>query len=244
MNTSKMYKEFSTKYSKLTSKELDQIDNYWIFINYFIHPELHGIKGLSKNFWYSNKGLFGPDDYIKYIRGIISTKYTISEFLFFEKILNKLLWNLIQYMTNTKYDIPMSYIQKNNNILLDMSDNGRSYTRKKIIFNEKEKCYYYFPDYKTVSFSGEKSNKYLKLNRILSAMTDRNLYENLMKNKKYIYKIKTYEFYYPLDYPFPNANLLFYNENSDITWTKNIKDLYFSENKDKWYTYINITLNN
>jgi hypothetical protein len=237
-----LYKEFSTKYIKLSKKELNKIDDYWIFINYFIHPELHGIDGLTKNFWHSNKGLFDAQEYRNYIREIISKKYTISEFLFFEKILNKLLWNLIQYTTDIKNDIPMSYIQKNNNIHLRLNNSGRSFTRKMIIFNEKENCFYYFPNYYNIS--NEKNNTYLKLNKILTAMTDRKLYEKCMKNKRYINKIIPYYFYYPLDYPFPNVNLLFYNENSDATWTKNIKDLYFSKNNDKWYKHTNFTIHN
>ena len=48
------------------------------------------------------------------------------------------------------------------------------------------------------------------------------------------------KYYYPQDYPFPNINLLFYNQNKKETWINRINKLYFTNKDNKnidngWY---------
>jgi len=80
---------------KLTSKEVKEYDNFWNFINIFKNPDF-----ILSDDWYNykvnnRKELFSVFDYRKYIILKIREKYTITKFYFYEKILNKLLYNLI-----------------------------------------------------------------------------------------------------------------------------------------------------
>ncbi len=64
-----------------------------------------------------------------------------------------------------------------------------------------------------------------------------------MNDKKELSKIKTIYYYYPMDYPFPNVNLLFYNQNKKDTWINRINKLYYTNTNNKlddkeWYNFI------
>ena len=66
---------------QLTQEENDKLDDYWKFIKVF--------NVTNNNFLYS------PREYRSNLITKIKKKYTIDEFYFYEKILNKMLWNLL-----------------------------------------------------------------------------------------------------------------------------------------------------
>jgi len=70
-------------------------------------------------------------------------------------------------------------------------------------------------------------------------MSNKELYEKVMKNKSLFNKVKNDQiYYYPYDYPFPNVNLIFYNENKKKYWIDRIKKLYYSHDLHKeWYNF-------
>ena len=72
-------------------------------------------------------------------------------------------------------------------------------------------------------------------------MSNRKLYDKIINGKKSINSVKpivyinhmdnsiaSKTYYYPYDYPFPNINLLFYNQNKKETWINRINKLYFN----------------
>jgi hypothetical protein len=103
----------------------------------------------------------------------------------------------------------------------------------------KNNIKYYFKFY-------EELNNFESIKKILYIIYNKTLYQKIMKNKKYFDKLNKYSYYYyPLDYPFPNVNLLFYNQNDKYTWIEQINKLYFNGEKsynkiDKnWYLFSN-----
>ena len=77
--------------------------------------------------------------------------------------------------------------------------------------------------------------------KILYTLTNRNIYEKVITDIKYFDNLKIKDsFYYPNDYPFPNINLIFYNENHKKDWINKINKLYFYKSKDidkGWYEF-------
>jgi hypothetical protein len=203
---------------KLLKSEIKNLDNYWKFIETFYVDETKDLID----------GVYGyRHDLIKKIR----EKYTAEDFYKYENILNKLLWNLIEHI---KFDI--HNIKINNFLFTELKYNKpHSYSHKLYLYNEKYKTKYYFNFYLDIE-------KYEIINKIFTILTNRKLYEKVMKNKSYINKIKlTSPYYYPRDYAFPNVNLIFYNENKKETWVKNINKLYFNDEgkeiNNNWYTF-------
>ena len=153
-------------------------------------------------------------DYNIRLRKNIKKKYSIEEFYYYEMILNKLLHHLLG-----KFKIQFEKIN-NESLVFNLNDiNGHSYSNKLLLYHEKYKKLYYTK---------------LKLSKIVLCLTNRKLYEECIKMtnlKDALKQIKIkLDTYYPLDYPFPNVNLLFYNDNKKETWIKNIKRLYYSKN--------------
>jgi hypothetical protein len=208
---------------KLTEKEESYIDNYWKFINEFINPKINGLNNDWKTYIDSKtqkEKLFSPCEYRKYIIKIISHKYTIDEFYLYEKILNKLLWNLLKHLKILPYEIKHEVKYKKKE---------RSFSHKLHIKNiDKE-----------INFEN-----YLSLNevdiytKVFAIMSNRKLYEKIIKNKLNIKDISGLSFYYPCDYPFPNVNFIFYNKNNKKEWIDRIKKLYYNDNSDEeWYSF-------
>ena len=153
----------------------------------------------------------------------MSRKYTIEEFYFYEKIINKLYWNLYN---NLKIKNKNCKIIKNINKIKNIN---RSFINKIIIYNENNDKYYII-----------KKNNYIYIRDrelIMSYLINKKTYENKMLNKKI--KIKKYNYYYPFDYPLPNVNICFYNKNKKQSLIKRIKLMYYNEDKDDyWYKLI------
>lgn len=219
---------------KLLKSEINELDNYWKFID-FIHEDLFK-KNLKKdNFLYSPREF--RIDLIKKIR----EKYSAEEFYKFEQILNKLLWNLIEHI---EFDINNINIFGDEKLYDVINTIKRSFSHKLFLYDEKHKKKYFFKCYQKLNkFDNIVTKNIIK--RIFTVLTDRMLYEKVMEmeNKKYIYNIDYIEYYYPLDYPFPNVNLIFYNENKKETWLERINKLYYNEKNNmneinnEWYSF-------
>jgi hypothetical protein len=219
---------------KLLKIEEKSLDDYWEFINIFI-PH-----------WDTSK-LYGPYDYRRVIIPIISKKYTIEQFYFYERVLNKMLWMLINHI-----DFDISKINKyekcyNTSLYKKYGKyygikSKRSFSHKTFIKDDVNNLCYEYDDYMNI----EKNNKTIR--QICEIMRDRKLYELIMKTNKDKVKIKIKNkviysndyppYYYPCDYPFPNVNFLFYNKNNKKIWIDRINKLYYNDNKDdEWYNF-------
>lgn len=201
----------------------DKIDNFWKFISVFTKPFINNQD--IKN----NENILDTCTVYEYRRYLINTikkKYTVEEFYLYESILNNLLLQLLK-----KY----KYINKNKNCSRIMKNcKSKSYAHKYIIYNENNDSFYYLDSYPTISN---------KLAKLLSLFRKREYYENAMTDNNFLKKYKFIKYYYPDDYPFPNVNVIFYNQNSKELWISNIKRLYYSNNCEKnWYInkYIHI----
>jgi hypothetical protein len=214
---------------KLTNKEINELHNYWKFINIFSE-----ILNKSKNSIYSFS--FGAYEYREYIIPKINQLYTPEKFYFYEKILNKLLWNLLDHINFHIKDIKIceeSKLFKTCDKLKNELSIGRSFSHKIHILDNKEKIDYIFSHYQSI-------NKINIINKIFIIMRSKELYDKVMLNKKNFYKVKVKKediYYYPYDYPFPNVNLLFYNMNNKKIWIDRIKKLYYNKNNSGWYDF-------
>jgi hypothetical protein len=211
---------------KLLKSEIKNLDNYWKFIETFYVDEtkdwIHGVYGYRH-------------DLIKKIR----EKYTTEDFYKYEKILNKLLWNLIEHI---KFNIDTIEITLKEKLYDKIKyKHNRSFSHKQYLYNQKINKKYYFKHYKEIS-------DYPIINAIFYIVSKKELYNEVMSNKIYninnkILHDKIYfaeDYYYPADYAFPNINLLFYNENKKDLWIKRINTLYFNKNdkiNEGWYSF-------
>jgi hypothetical protein len=195
---------------KLTKKEKDKIDECWIFIDLFITT--------AKN----SKSV---QEFRKEIIKSITKKYTVEEFYFFEKILNKLVYALLY-----KYKIKYNKIESLKDIFINIKCD-RSFANKMLLYDEKNKNLIFTENYMEILNQ--------PISKLLNCFNNRELYDILIKkndNKKIEDKLPKIETYYPYDYGLPNVNLFFYNENNKKTWIKNIKHMYYSKNaEENWY---------
>lgn len=195
----------------LNDDETNKLDDYWKFIEIF-----NKIASNSSSVY----------DFRQNIIKKIQKKYSPTEFYFFERILNKLLWTLLY-----KYKIEISKTDMNTK--LAMSIQNGSCINKQIIINDDK--YFIFPSYKEINKLSE------NLCKILYILSDRNLYNKIIDDSEYIKKIKDVKmFYYPLDYPFPNINLMYYNDNDKKIWLKRIRAYYYYKDDSKWYKLISL----
>ena len=205
----------------LVKEEIDKLDDYWKFISIFNDLAIKS---------------FSVFDFRKNIIKIIKKKYSADEFYFYETILNKLLWNLMKiYGVNVYKNRDDSQI----NYAFDIMNN--SCINKQIMIYKNYQVI--FPYYK-IFLSMIDKNKNLKiLNKILYVIKKKELYYKVIANKEYINKIVIKEdpnedFYYPPDYPFPNVNLVSYNNSDKKQWIKRIKAYYYSKGDSNWYKLI------
>jgi hypothetical protein len=199
---------------KLNTNEVNKLDEYWEFIDTF------------NKFMIEDDPMFSVSKYRNNMIKVIKKKYTAEEFYFFEKILNKLLWNLLE-----KYEIKIKDIQYNCPPAFEFN-NGSAINKQRFKFNNNE---IFFPLYKFIHTYNETPQNLMK---IFHALRYREIYEKLIKDKDYIKKIKEITYYYPNDYMFPNINLIFYNINKKSLWIKRIKAYYYSNNDSNWYKII------
>jgi hypothetical protein len=198
---------------QLSQEENDKIDDYWKFIKVF-----------NVN---NNNFLYSPREYRSNLIKKIKKKYTIDEFYFYEKILNKMLWNLLVI-----YKIFLNKIDFTTKLAFRIRDG--SCINKQIMFIEENNII--FPEYRNLKSNNKVPQDLFK---ILTILRSRDMYEKVIKDKDYINNIKKIDdFYYPSDYPFPNVNLIEYNNNNKDIWIKRIKAYYFMKDDENWYKLI------
>jgi len=195
---------------KLSKTELLKLDDYWEFIDLF--------NDISTSVY----------DYRRSLIKRVGKKYTIEEFFSFETILNKLLWNLMEF-----FGVSLSH--KDVKPVFKIKS-GSSYINKQImVFGDRVLL---FPQYSTLHTDRSVPETLFK---ILHVLMKRELYENVLEDEEYIHKIKikkTDKFYYPHDYPFPNVNLIEYNTQKKEIWLRRIKAYYYSGDDSQWYNLI------
>jgi len=195
---------------KLNKLEINKLDEYWNFIDTF-----------NKNM-VENDPMYSVREYRNGIIKIIKKKYSIEEFYFYEQILNKMLWNLLDTydikLNKINYSYPPAFILKGGSAI-----------------NKQQFEKVYFPLYKFIHTYKETPKNLMK---IFHALRYRELYEKLIKDKEYINKIKPLAYYYPHDYLFPNVNLIYNSMNEKSVCIKRIKAYYYSKDDSKWYKII------
>lgn len=186
---------------KLTKIEELNLDMYWDFIETFkLDYDPHN-QSTYKVSWIKASVSKYRLELISKIRKI----YTANDFYKYEKILNKLLWNLLEKI-KFKFDNSL-YLGK-------IKTARRSYSHKIHLYDDKNKIYYYFYYYH-ILINNRKDDKIINevVTKIFYILSNRKLYEEIMNDIIIIDDIIPKKAYYPYDYPFPNINLLFYNKN-------------------------------
>lgn len=215
---------------ELSSDEQNQLDNVWDFINKF------------------KKGSYTLHEYrIKVIKDI-KMNYTIDKFDLYERICEKLLWNLRHKLDSEKlYKCHKSKwsIGDLDDLIQKMNDEQmyRSFINKIITIDDTTGDVYYKPMEGSSDIFVK--NGITKINRLTDKIfRDRDLYENYMNNCSSILPImekieKEDEYYYEFDYAFPNLNynapLLGSNEYRKLK----IYKMYYDINAEKnWFRLI------
>jgi hypothetical protein len=208
---------------KLYKREEKKLDEYWKFIEIFLVSD-EKYNSLYAPFHY------GPFHYRDEIIQKIRKNYTPEQFYFFERIANKLLWNLIEKINFSIYNIDRLKEKRTYEDLImcspviEIIPEGSSYSHKQVLFNEKINRKYYFHSYDTLAYD----TNIVIINKMIVIMSNRKIYNNIMKKRISINKVPLGKYYYyPFDYAFPNINLIFYNENSKEDWLRKINNLYF-----------------
>jgi hypothetical protein len=191
-------------FEKFSKIEKEKLNDCWIFIELF-KTTAEKSKSVS-------------DFRIEIIK-LIKKNYTIEEFYLYEKILNKLVYNLLYKYNIVNYN--KSEIKDDIFVSFPLSES--SYANKLLLYDEKNNKLIYVKNYKDILNQ--------PITKLINCLQDKETY-NAILNKENI-KLKNLNTYYPYDYPFPNINLFFYNQNSKETWIRNIKHMYYSKNAEK-----------
>ena len=200
---------------KLDKDEKNELNNTWKFLNYFHGPLLNNGK-----YMYGTRATYR----INLIKKI-KKKYTYDEFYKYEKILNKLFWKLkkkIEPFIKNKNTIYKKI--SNDTLELEISKNKNfcligSITNSYIQYNENNKMWYYLKETSELD------------DICMNIMRNKKEYEKFHNNPEEIkkYSYKTLDLYSHMNYPFPNINPMFYNENKKQYWIKKIKKMYYTK---------------
>ena len=211
----------------LTNFEYDKLDDVFEFIN---------------NFYFLTYNL---GKYRKKIIKIISKKYKIEEFLLFEKILEKLFWN-IRYLISEQNLLNTNNDFKNSDDLetilneLYRDTYYRSFINKLVLIDDINNTIYYK---KMEGSSHIFCQNYFNLATMM-ALKDRTQYEKILINPKLIKEIVCPKYYHQLDYAFPNLNLVMPFIQSDNYRLYKIKLMYYNDDCEKnWYRLLIINNN-
>ena len=118
---------------------------------------------------------------------------------------------------------------------LAFSVQNKSYINKQMMLTGGGKNII-FPSYNNLKLN---DNVPKDLFKILTILRKKDMYEKAIKDKDYINNVKKIDnFYYPNDYPFPNVNLIEYNDNDKEVWIKRIKAYYYMKDDSHWYELI------
>lgn len=175
----------------LKRKELKLLDDVWNFLDIF------RITFITRS------------EFRDYIINQIKMRFTLKQFYRYEKIVEKLYWNMCELL-GTRIDIDNVFFKKydikNRNVvinnILKESNIGRTTIKKAYVINKNDNTIYYKYNY---------PDDFDLL--MYSIMTNRILYETIIMNKnkitlEYLDKLidQPFESIIEFDYPFPNIN--------------------------------------
>ena len=112
-------------------------------------------------------------------------------------------------------------------IIKDIPKTRKSTTNSYIQYNQEKNKWY--------SLQKRSKLDIICMNLMFSKEKYEFYYNNPDKINKY--KIEN-DYYYEMNYPFPNANPMFYNKNKKKTWMNKIKKMYYYKNDNYWYNII------
>lgn len=205
----------------LNLKELKNIDNVWNFLSLFRESKPTRIQ------------------YRNHIISKIKENYNVNQFCLFEKILEKMYWNLNNVLKNKieisqnirSKKIDRSKLSRLTDFILKSNKKIKESTvRKAISYNDQTnevKYKYSYPDDFDLIIS--------------SIMIDRSMYETLLTNPEkitleYLEMIEPYHNLIEFDYPFPNLNTLEPLDNSDNDRIQKINQMYFQKHSvSRWF---------
>ena len=195
-----------------------------------------------------------------YIIKYVSENYSIEQFFLYETIIDKLYWNLqyeiaqlllnisnnndinnINNINEIPYSLTLCYKYKIDEIDINKKideykkENNyyKSFVNKLIIIDKQKKILYLKEQEGTPKFM---LNNYFNLLGS-SIIINRPLYERIINNPSILrhMKIPMSQFYYEIDYAFPNFSLCEYNINDRKERTERIRKMYyiFNDNKNK-----------
>jgi len=218
----KIYKNIT---HSLTNEEIENLDKVWEFIECFNYPKINLHK------------------FRKQVISKIRSKYSLHEFLVYEKVIEKLLFNLKDRYFDQNKDIytkiKIIELNKEDNLnkkIREFSANCqicllRSFINKNFYFNYSNNKLYFTPT-KGSSDILEES----RLDSILNTvMYNRESYEMFMLDNS-LNDID--QFYYSFDYPFPNIFTDKFNIINDKDREIRIDKLYFSGGEKMWFKLI------
>jgi len=223
-----MYTNKNLEYP-LTEYEYNNIDNVFKFIKRF-----RFIK-------------YNLKSYRSGIIKIIRKKYTLNEFMEYEKIAEKLFWNIryktYKFFDNNKNNINQLLKIKSGSYdelveVMKKDNSYRSFINKLfLIDNKKNKYYYKKMEGSSYIFNQNKFNTLTSL-----TLENRKLYEKIMKNPKKILEINEPPYYYEYDYPYPNLNYGKPFIQTDEYRLKRIKKMYYeidsNKSEENWFKLI------
>jgi hypothetical protein len=202
----------------LKENEIKKLKKVWKFIEGF-----YKFKNVSENLFTFGTALFSSYAYRELIIKKIRNTYKPEKFYKYEKIVNKLYWNLkTKLKIKTKCE-KIDFFEKEK----FESEKYRGSMINKIIMHNNKKNYYCIID-KYTYIQNLKNEK-----EIFTAMLSQNNYEKKMLNPDLKFDDDFIETYYPYDYPFPNISLGFYNKNNKSVWINRIKKYYYHEKSEK-----------
>lgn len=182
--------------------------------------------------------------YRNYLIKKVSRKFTIDEFYECEKTIDEMFWDLRKKIDKNNYSNKKCFIQTYDNsedldnkihgIIDDIGLFYRSFINKLIIV-DKENRKIYYKKMNSSSYIFEK-NQFDLLT--LTILFNRRLYEGVMSNNINIKDIELPQYYYQLDYCFPNVNCCKYNIGSKEDWINRISKMYYSNDSKNWFKLI------
>jgi hypothetical protein len=209
----------------LTEEEYNKVDKIWEFNKEF--------KFMTLTY----------HEYRSTLINNISKKYSQEEFYNYEKIIEKLYWNLhnkvnsqvnSQVNSKIKEEKENSYNYEEINKVYDKfyeEHNFRSYINKVINYDDiKNKIYYCKQE------GSEPISKYNKVNHLLNdIMSNRLLYEKVMNDEINVEDLNLSKLYRQADYGFPNFNINIPFVGSD-KWRQNkINHMYYDKGENNWF---------
>lgn len=202
---------------ELSREEQDNLDNVWEFLSHF------------KN----NKLTLGAQR-LKLIK-TIQTKYTPEQFMQYEQIADKLLWNLRDRL----------HEGRDNNVHCTPYDND---CFREILSMVKQQCNYFRSGINKSIIVDKNRSLILHKNPICSGpcfpkddfdvitmnlLFNKELYQAVIKDPTIMDRIAIPEYYKLVDYGFPNLSTLNYSITSDKL--ERIKRMYYGPDDREWF---------